>query len=194
MSDREALPTAVRHAIWNAHERKCAYTNEPVDWSELEIDHIIALGGDEERKARLVATGIIASNFDINGFENLLPTKGHRNKQKTNYIHNDASIVFFLGLAEQEKEKAKRFYDAFTATDKSLKGYLQLKAQADRNDIDVEDMFAFMHHQAKGEVPMKVSPELDGAPIARANSEFATVLMNKPFALGGGSISRIPSF
>ena len=191
MSDREALTTAVRQAIWNAHERRCAYTSEPVDWSELEIDHIIAVRGDDERKSELGAKGIIAPDFDINGFENLLPTKRHRNNQKSNYIHNDASVVFFLGLADQRKEKAKRLYNSFTVSDNSLKGYLQLKAQADRNDIDVEELLSFVQHQVDGEVPMKISPEVDGAPIARANSEFATVLMDKPFALGGGSINEV---
>ena len=75
MDNRKTITTAARLALWEAHGRKCAYTGDPVAWSELEIDHIIPVKGDAARKTELHGAGIIGADFDIKGFENLLPTK-----------------------------------------------------------------------------------------------------------------------
>src|ERR1700674_1132207 len=83
MDNRKTITTAARLALWEAHGRKCAYTGEPVAWSELEIDYIIPVKSDAARKTELHGAGIIGADFDINGFENLLPTKAHRNNQKS---------------------------------------------------------------------------------------------------------------
>jgi hypothetical protein len=123
--------TAARLALWEAHGRKCAYRGEPVAWSELEIDHIIPVKSDAAWKTELRGAGIIGADFDINGFENLLPTKAHRNNQKSNFIANERSIVFFLSLAAKKKEKAERLLTSSLASDLALKGFLQIKTQAE---------------------------------------------------------------
>ncbi|MGB8898336.1 MAG: HNH endonuclease signature motif containing protein [Methylocella sp.] len=159
MDNRKTITTAARLALWEAHGRKCAYTGEPVAWTELEIDHIIPVKSDAARKTELRGAGIIGADFDINGFENLLPTKAHLNNQKSNFIANERSIVFFLSLAA--------------------------------NDINIEDMIAYLRHQSEGNVPLRVCPEIDGEAISAANSQFAAVLMDKPFALGRGIITEV---
>ena len=53
MDNRKTITTAARLALWEAHGRKCAYTGEPVAWSELEIDHIIPVKSDAARKTEL---------------------------------------------------------------------------------------------------------------------------------------------
>jgi 5-methylcytosine-specific restriction endonuclease McrA len=62
MDERKNITTTARQAIWEAHAKKCAYTGAPIDWSELEIDHIIPLNGDPARKADLQSKGIIESS------------------------------------------------------------------------------------------------------------------------------------
>jgi hypothetical protein len=189
MNSRKTTTTAARRALWEAHGRKCAYTGEPVAWSELEIDHIIPVKSDAARMTELRGAGIISDDF--NGFENLLPTKAHRNNQKSNFIANERSIVFFLNLAAKEKEKAERLLTSSLASDLALKGFLQIKTQAETNDINIEDMIAYLRHQSEGNVPLRVCPEIDGEAISAANSQFAAVLMDKPFALGRGSITEV---
>jgi hypothetical protein len=50
-------------------------------------------------------------------------------------------------------------------------------------------MFSYVRHQADGEVPLRITPGVEGADIASANSSIAAVLMDRRFALGGGSIN-----
>jgi hypothetical protein len=191
MGSRKNIPTALRQAVWEAHGRRCAYTGEPVGWNELDIDHVIPVGGDLKRIAELKSSGILGPEFNINGLENLLPTKRHRNSAKSDSIANDGSVTFYLNLAAQKKTKAESIYASANSSDRALNGYLQLKLQAEKNDISIDDMIAFTKHQADGEVPLRISPEIDGVSISSANSSYAPALMDKPFALGGGSITEV---
>jgi hypothetical protein len=191
MDERKELSLAARRAIWEAHGRRCAYTSEPIDWSELEIDHIVAVKGDEKEKAALRDKGILSAEFDVNGFENLLPMKGSRNRQKSNDLGSERFIVYFLDVAAKAKPKVERLLASSVEADLGLKSYLQLKIQGERNEIDFDDVVAFLRHQSEGEVPLRVSPEIDGPSISKANSQFAAVLMDKPFALGRGSIREV---
>lgn len=188
---RRNLTTAMRRAIWEAHGRKCAYTGELIDWNELEIDHIIPVKGDPKQKQELLDSGVIDSNFDINGFDNLLPIKSWRNNKKSNFIPNQSSIVYFLSIAAQAASKAEKMYNSLISSDRGFNSYLQIKSQAEQNDIGVEDLIGYLRHQADGEVPLRISLEIEGKNISSANSQYATVLMDKPFALGGGSITDV---
>jgi hypothetical protein len=191
MNERKTISTAARRALWEAHGRKCAYTGEPLAWSELEIDHIIPVKGNAVRTTELIARGIVDADFDINGFENLLPTKAYLNNQKSNFIANDAAIALFLNLAAKAKEKVERLLASWLASDLALKRYLQIKTLAETNDISIGEMVTYLRHQFEGDVYLRVPPEIDGVAISTANSQFAAVLMDKPFALGRGSITEV---
>jgi hypothetical protein len=160
----------------------CAYTREPIDWAELEIDHIIPVNGDEQR-VRLEADGIIAPDFDINGLENLLPTRAQRNNQKSNFAFNERSIVYYLAIAAEKRDKARQLYEASKANNAALKGYLQIQFQAETNNITMDDMLGYLRYQTEGIAPLRFSPEVDGDVITHANSQLATELLDRPFAL-----------
>jgi HNH endonuclease len=194
MDERKNITTTARQAIWEAHAKKCAYTGAPIDWSELEIDHIIPLNGDPARKADLQSKGIIGTNFDVNGFENLLPTKRNLNNQKSNFVPNDASVVFFLGLAAKSKEKVERLHSSLLSADQALKGYLQIKTQAQKNDISIDEMILYLRHQSEGDVALRISPEIDGQSITSANSQYAASLMDKLISPVLASPTRLRNF
>jgi hypothetical protein len=191
MTDRKQFDQATRVAIWEAHGKRCAYTGEPIDYSELQIDHVVAAEGNQRRISQLKSSGIIPQNFDFNAFENLLPTKGFRNRQKSDFIGNDAQVVFFLGLAGKAKGKAEKILADSVNSDRALSSYLRLKASATKNDVTVEDLLDVLRHQADGEIRLRVAPEVGESEVHRANASIASSLMTKPFALGGGSITSV---
>jgi hypothetical protein len=61
---------------------------------------------------------------------------------------------------------------------------------AENNEVSVNDMFSYVRHRADGEVPLRITPGVEGANITTANSSIAAVLMDKQFALGRGSITE----
>lgn len=143
------------------------------------------------RKAALQAKGIIKADFDVNGFENFLPTKSYRNRQKSNFIQNDEALIFYLGQAEKSREKAERLHASAVASDYALKNWLEIKAHAETNNATIEDVVGYLRYQTEGEALLRVPPEVDGEAVFHANSQFAATLMDKPFALGKGSITEV---
>ncbi|HLZ76006.1 hypothetical protein [Phenylobacterium sp.] len=190
MAERKGFDTATRSAIWHGHNKRCTYTGEPVEYSELEIDHIIPVKGSDELISRLKEKKIIPNEFDINGFENLAPTKSIRNGQKSNKIFEESAIVYYLQIAGEKKDKIEKIFLDSTERDRALTGFLSIKLQAEKYDLSIDDMVDLMKFQVQGDVPIRISPEL-GTDIYSANSSIATSLVSKPFALGGGSVTEI---
>ncbi|GAA0775737.1 hypothetical protein GCM10009434_24120 [Brevundimonas olei] len=191
MTRRVVIDPVKRAAIWEAHDRRCMYTTEKIDVSVLAIDHLIPINDGGQTLARLRARNLVAANFDINGFENLIPTHGPRNRQKSEQVLEDEALVFFLQIARPRAERAAALYNELTERDRSLNGFLQLQAAAQRNSISVDDMFKVMKHQSSGEVVIRMAPAIEGEAIYSANSAVASELMDMPFSLAGANVGGV---
>lgn len=192
MTRRANIDPVKRAAIWQAHDCRCIYTTEKIDSSELAIDHLIPLEDGDDVVALLKAKGMVAADFDLNGFENLVPAHGPRNRQKSDLVLDEAPLIFFLQLAGKNAPKAKKLYEEMIERDRALNGFLQLQAAAQRNGVTVEGIFEMLKHQNLGDVPIRVPLGVEGEAIYAANSEVAAALMDMPFNLGGASIDEVP--
>jgi hypothetical protein len=186
---RQKISTSARRAIWEAHHRKSPYNGEIIPWNELNIDHVIPVT-DPVHLKRAYDLGVVDANFDVNGFENLLPAHVHHNQGKTDNDWEEGTLRFFLEIARSRKSEIETRMANGIRNDAALKAYLELKVTAERNEVTVEDMFSYVRHQADGEVPLRITPGVEGADITSANSSIAAVLMDRRFALGGGSITQ----
>lgn len=183
---RKQLSTELRAAIWEAHRRRCAYTGDPIAFSELEIDHIVPVAVTSGVLYRLKAEGTISDDFDLNGVGNLLPTQRHANGTKSDRVRPRSVLLHFLDVAEQRRKAIEERLATVIGERKLLTAYLELKAQAERNSLDVEYVID-IHRQQEGMTRLRQSPELAGAEdVTLLNAELARALLTKPFALGGG--------
>lgn len=67
-----------------------------------------------------------------------------------------------------------------------------MKAQAELNDLSIDDIIDIQRQQSEGITRLRHVPELaeiDG--LTLIDAELARALMHKPFALGGGGISEV---
>lgn len=103
MSNQQ-FSAAQREAIWLAHEKKCAYTREPIDISEFHIDHIVpeTLADDPVRLAATKTDLGLPPDFDLFGYGNLLPCKARANLQKSSIVLDKTRVHFFLGIASSK--------------------------------------------------------------------------------------------
>ena len=190
-SKRRQLSTELRAAIWEAHKKRCPYTGEPIAFSELDIDHVIPIAVAADEFARLVCEKVIAADFDLNSLSNLLPTKRFQNGRKSDGIRGNSVLIHFLDIAEKHRAAVEERLSSSIEDRKLLTAYLQLKAKADRNSLDVEDVVD-IHRQQEGLTRLRHSPEVDGGEdLTLLNAELARDLMIKPFALGGGGINAV---
>lgn len=187
---RKQPTTEVRRAIWEVWDKKSAYTGEPVTWTQLHVDHVIPIAKSEMVDV-LQAKGLVPADFDIDGFENLLPAINFQNQGKSAKQMEERALVYYLELARQKKpEIVKRLAERLKSNDE-IKAYLALKAAAEKNDVSPEEMVSVFAHQFDGTVTLRITPEIEGAHSAKANSSVAAILMDKPFALGRGTVSEV---
>ncbi len=104
---KQKFSAELREAIWNAHNKKCAYTGCLLDVSNFHIDHIIperlAANPDEFRE---LATSLgLDDNFKISGSENLLPCHPGANLRKGGDVLDSPQTHYFLDLASRHKKK-----------------------------------------------------------------------------------------
>jgi hypothetical protein len=188
---RKPLSTELRAAIWEAHNKRCPYTGDLISFSELDIDHVVPITISSDELARLKRDKVIDDDFDLNDFGNLLPTNRFQNGKKSAGIRSNSALIHFLDIARQHSDAVSERLSASINDRKLLTAYLQLKAQAERNDLDVEDVID-VHRQQEGLTRLRHAPELVGIePITLLNAALASALMVKPFALGGGSIESV---
>jgi hypothetical protein len=96
------LSVVERIAIWTAHSKRCAYCEEPLNYADLEIDHIIprSLRKMPQELQDLLAQLSLQANFDLDSHENLLPTHGDCNFRKKDRVFSQANVRFFLEIAQ----------------------------------------------------------------------------------------------
>lgn len=90
----------LRYAIWLAYNKRCVYTEKLIeDFEDLEIDHILKKSMDkEELERKKIAYGLDES-FHVDSIENLIPTFKMYNRLKSNFVFNESSERYFLGIA-----------------------------------------------------------------------------------------------
>ncbi len=102
---KQQFSAAEREAFFNVYGGKCAYTRNPLDMSSFHIDHVLpeSLVDYPERLAQVKRDLGLEDTFDLNGYENLLPSGAGPNMQKSDAVFDTAHVHFFLGLAKSKQ-------------------------------------------------------------------------------------------
>lgn len=96
--------TIIRCALWTSYNHTCFYCTQPLDWDDLHIDHIIPesyLDNPVKLEELLLYYGLPA-NFNINGFDNLVPTHQKCNLRKKDSLFPKQTTLFYIGLTSNK--------------------------------------------------------------------------------------------
>lgn len=98
-----------RSALWNAYNNVCFYCNRLLDWGDLHIDHIIPeyLAKDKLKYEQVKIEYELNKAFDLNDFNNLVPSHSSCNQRKSNELFQKATTLYYLGLTMKSKSKIK---------------------------------------------------------------------------------------
>lgn len=127
------LKTEVRYAIWKAHDKRCAYTGQLIEnFDSLQIDHIIPKNSKREVINQKIIEYELDKNFQIDSFENLLPTIKRPNQQKGSRPLSSNAEIFFIEFARKKKYKVLEGIEKFKTLERNeelnaLKKYWQEK-------------------------------------------------------------------
>lgn len=84
-----------RYAIYTVHGEKCYLCSKPIDLQSMQVDHIIPESLETDRaglQSALESHGL-PSNFDLNSYENWLPSCEPCNRKKLSVIFIPTPII-----------------------------------------------------------------------------------------------------
>jgi 5-methylcytosine-specific restriction endonuclease McrA len=84
MGQKYRFSAAERYGVWTCHGHKCFWCEEPINFKETTVDHLIpeSIANDRKQFAMLKKTYSLPRAFQINGFENLVPSHNACNVRK----------------------------------------------------------------------------------------------------------------
>lgn len=179
-----------REAIWLAHEKKCAYTRENLDVSSFHIDHILPefLAKEPARLAGILSELGLGKEFDLFGFENLLPCKPGINLQKGEIAFEAAPLQYFLAIAANKKPVIQQNLLQIEKRKNSGRVLILLQQCLDRGDLSPNRVAEILEQYVDqpAEVfklieSMKFADAQELREIAKAEIEE---LRNRPIKLG----------
>lgn len=102
---RRTLTQIERRAIWEVGGKACAYCGDPLEYSEVEVDHIIpqSVEDDLNRWAAVRQEYQLDATFDLNGLENFAPSCSRCNGRKSSFLHGRIAIE--LATASRLKDR-----------------------------------------------------------------------------------------
>ena len=129
-----------REAIWDAYGRRCAYTGKLLDVSNFHIDHIIpeSLAKDSAALECKIATFDLPADFDLHGYENLLPCQPRANLQKRDLLLS--STHYFLSVAASKKAKIEAHLNRIKKRNWGGKAAILLQQHIERGDLTLHEV------------------------------------------------------
>jgi len=93
----------IRSALWASYNYICFYCNRPLDWDDLQIDHIIpeSLNLKPEVLKQVIKEYELEDGFDLNALYNIVPAHGKCNRRKSNELFKKNTTLYYLGLTKQ---------------------------------------------------------------------------------------------
>jgi hypothetical protein len=101
-----------REAIWEAHNKKCAYSQENLRFIDMDIEHIVPKSLKYHSEALSKYLEEIGENedFDLDSINNLLPVNSKVNQRKNNSLLPKKRAIHYLTLAESKAKKVMENY------------------------------------------------------------------------------------
>jgi hypothetical protein len=143
---KRLFSSAERYAVWLHHEKRCWLCREPLRLVETTIDHYLpeSLLDQPDQFAVIRTQWGLPETFNINGFENWLPSHQHCNQLKgaTNFEFTPAHSIIVQRLLKRapEVQKTAMSIGANTNKDKVI-GYIL--AALERQAITLDDLQIF---------------------------------------------------
>lgn len=137
-----------RFAIWKWHEERCWLCNEPLSFKDTTVDHLFPeelLWDENKRKAILGMYGLDDSKFNIDNYENWLPSHAKCNQLKSaKTIGFMGGIAFVLESLILKAGKVKRTVEKLTRNRNNTEIFLPVLNAIENEVISFEDLIDFI--------------------------------------------------
>jgi hypothetical protein len=159
----QKLSAAQREALFRAHDGKCFYTRAALSIGSFQVDHIIPekLLSDPERLREVKAALQLPDNFDLLGFENLVPAAPERNLQKSDIVFNEHDARYYLALAREKKARVEEELAKIERRNTGGKALVLLQEALESGKLSPDDVARILEeHQEQPEAIFRLLEEI----------------------------------
>ncbi len=145
----------VRRAIWEIHNYRCCYTQKPLNYIDMQLDHIIpeSYARKKDDLKRMIKECGLDDDFELNSLYNLVPISSHENRRKSDKEFGLNTMIYYLNLAKdyapkiQERiEKLKRSVD-FDKNISMVKAYFDGEDDSNKRKQILENIISFVSNE-----------------------------------------------
>lgn len=144
-----------RRAIWEVYNSKCFYTGSPLEYTDMELDHIIPASYKDkpDELHRILRDCKLGDNFELNSLYNLVPTSGFNNNRKSDIEFDTGTLLYWLGVVKEkvpaiEKKlsslKKRRKYDEHLSM---LKTHVDSENDENKRERLLVDIISFISNE-----------------------------------------------
>ena len=110
--------------------------------SSFQIDHVVPenLADDPQKFQETKAKLNLGKDFDLTGFDNLLPCKPGANGQKGSIIMEPARIHYFLAIAADKKAEIEQRLPTNREPQESESALILLQQCLERSELSAEEV------------------------------------------------------
>lgn len=152
---------AQRYALWRAYDGRCFYCEQPIDFREMTIDHVIPESLLENipqltKLRRDYGIDEIAPGFQINDFSNWVPAHARRcNTSKSDSVLPKKLLLLCL---QEVQKKLHAVRDEIAKLDRSRSrshALGSLTSAIEKNHLSIDDVRAYMVELEAAELAME---------------------------------------
>jgi 5-methylcytosine-specific restriction endonuclease McrA len=138
--------TFERLAIWEAFEKKCAYSREPISYSDLHIDHILPerLLQNPKELSAIKERLELGPEFAVNSYYNWIPTHSGFNLQKGGMTFDESTSRYFLEIAKKNYDKTVSVEQRYKRVAEQEKMLLPLSAAIESGAVSRDDALRYL--------------------------------------------------
>jgi predicted RNA-binding Zn-ribbon protein involved in translation (DUF1610 family) len=139
MSDY-SFSDAQKVSIWRADGEKCFYCRIPIQYTEIQIDHIVPEGIPPRQFAELQPK--LPSNFEINSIPNWVTCHQGCNIRKSVYVFETPTLLYFVGMAGKRADKVQKNLDGFEVQKQNGNLLSTLRVRVEKGHLSVATVLA----------------------------------------------------
>jgi 5-methylcytosine-specific restriction endonuclease McrA len=174
-----------RIALWMAYSRRCAYCGEPIQFRELEVDHIIpaSFETDPQKLGQLRSELALPLAFALNSLGNFLPSHGGCNSRKSDLIFQPARLRYFLEIAESKVGAVRRLIPGLELQAQKERLLASVRLALESGNINFSDLVEIASEVKAFPLTARIEFEVGDWDGSTDPQEIGT-LLDKPVSIG----------
>ncbi len=144
------MKSITRIALWRAYEKRCFYCSKPLEFRELEIDHVLARAeraNNASLSELLIQLGL-PLDFDLDSFWNLVPADYVCNRRKSDDRFSEATLRYYLEQIRTRLPKVKAWIEKLQKVERSSNALAKISIWYEEGIILRSDVYDLLTERA----------------------------------------------